>query len=389
MKILMINVVCGIRSTGRICTDIAKELEKDGNEIKIAYGRGNVPDQFKKYAVKIGNNIDVNLHGLQARLLDASGFGSYTATKRFIKWVEKYDPDIIHLHNIHGYYINIKLLFKYLKKANKKIIWTLHDCWSFTGHCVYCNQDMCDKWINGCSKCLIYNIEYPISYVDNSRINWKKKKKYFCGLNDITIVTPSRWLANKAKKSFLNKYEIKVINNGIDIEIFKPVNTTIKQRYRIEDKKVILGVASTWDRRKGLNDFIELSKILAKDYIIVLIGISDEQMNVIPDNIICIKKTNNINELVEWYSAAYVFVNPTYEDNYPTTNLESICCGTPVITYNTGGSSESAKEFGIVCEKNIYSIVSSIELVNSLRKKINVSQFSTTIFTQNYLKLYK
>mgnify|MGYP000231854880 FL=1 len=153
MKVLMINVVCGIRSTGRICTDLAIALEKQGHEVRIAYGRETVPEQFQKYAVRIGTDLDVKLHGIKARLFDRAGFGSRKATEKFIEWVKKYDPDIIHLHNIHGYYIDVERLFKYLRTCGKKIIWTLHDCWSFTGHCVYFDYIVCDKWKNGCFYC--------------------------------------------------------------------------------------------------------------------------------------------------------------------------------------------------------------------------------------------
>ena len=153
MKVLMINVVCGIGSTGRICTDLAEELNRQGHVVKIAYGREKTPEKFGKYAIKIGNNLDVYMHVLKARLLDASGFGSKRATKRFINWVQEFDPDIIHLHNIHGYYINIKVLFDYLKANDKKIIWTFHDCWAFTGHTAYCDAISCKRWINGCKKC--------------------------------------------------------------------------------------------------------------------------------------------------------------------------------------------------------------------------------------------
>ena len=146
MKVLMINSVCGIRSTGRICTDIAEELEKQGHDVKIAYGRETVPEKYQKYAVRIGTDLDVKLHGIKTRLFDRHGFGSKRATKKFIKWVEEYDPDVIHLHNLHGYYINIKILFDYLKKANKKVVWTLHDCWAFTGHCTHFDFVGCNKW---------------------------------------------------------------------------------------------------------------------------------------------------------------------------------------------------------------------------------------------------
>ena len=205
MKVLMINVVCGIRSTGRICTDLATALEAQGHEVKIAYGRENVPEQFQKYAVRIGTDLDVKLHGLRARLLDGAGFGSKRATKKFIEWVKEYDPDVIHLHNIHGYYINVEVLFKYLKSCSKKIIWTLHDCWAFTGHSAYCDAVQCDRWKTGCYECPQIS-EYPRSVVDRSKLNWKKKREMFTGIPNMILVTPSQWLAGLVKESFLNKY---------------------------------------------------------------------------------------------------------------------------------------------------------------------------------------
>lgn len=341
MKVLMINSVCGIRSTGRICVDIAEELEKQGHEVKIAYGReAYVPEQYKKYAVRIGNNWDVRLHALKARLFDASGFGSKQATKRFIEWVKEYDPDIIHLHNIHGYYINIKILFDYLTTCNKKIIWTLHDCWAFTGHSGTCDAKDCERWKECCHDCPMRK-EYPRAYIDRSKQNWIKKKEIITAVSKMKIVTPSYWLEGLVKESFLSKYEVQTIHNGIDLNQFYPLENDFKRFYGIEDKIMVLGVANSWTRDKGFEDFIELSKKLDEEYRIVLVGLDDDQLKIIPNSIIGIKKTNSIKELAQIYSAADVFVNMTYCDTYPTVNLEAQACGTPVITYETGRSKES------------------------------------------------
>lgn len=385
MKILMINVVCGIRSTGRICTDIAQVLESEGHKVRIAYGRGNVPNQYKKYAIRIGSEIDTDFHAIKSRLLDKSGFESKKSTMKFIKWVEEYDPDIIHLHNLHGYYINIEILFDYLKKSGKRIIWTLHDCWPFTGHCVYCKMDRCQKWKTGCDNCKALN-EYPKAFYDNSKENWLKKKNIFNGLENMTLITPSKWLSNKVKESFLNIYDVQVINNGIDTNIFKHTLSTVKVKYNIDNKKVLLGVAAVWDDRKGLQDFLQLSTKITDDYIIVLIGLTKKQISKLPDNILGIKQTNNIKELVEWYSAAEFFLNPTYEDNYPTTNLESIACGTPVITYNTGGSPESASFYGKIVE-NISEIdFNSIEFDNTQKNDVNILSIQNMV--GKYINVY-
>lgn len=361
MKILMINVVCGIRSTGRICTDLAKELDKEGHQVKIAYGRDSVPPQYEKYAVKIGSEFDVKLHGIKSRMFDRAGFGSENATKRFIEWVEKFDPDIIHLHNIHGYYINVEILFDYLRRCNRKIIWTLHDCWSFTGHCTYFNYVSCTKWKEGCFNCS-QRREYPESLlIDNSKNNYIEKKKIFTGIKNLIIITPSKWLADLVHQSFLKEYPVFVINNGVDTDVFKKNSMISDSKNKYVDKKIILGVAAIWNRRKGLRDFIELSKIIDDRYKIIVVGVSENQINMLPPNIIGIKRTNSVEELSKLYNIATVFVNPTYEDNYPTTNLEAIACGTPVISYKTGGSSESALIYGDVVEKGD---------IDSLRKKI-------------------
>ncbi|NSE04728.1 glycosyltransferase [Blautia wexlerae] len=387
MKVLMINVVCGIRSTGRICTDLATALEEQGHEVKIAYGREGVPEQFQKYAVRIGNDFDVKLHGLKARLLDGAGFGSKRVTEKFIKWVKEYDPDIIHLHNIHGYYINIEVLFRYLQTCGKKIIWTLHDCWSFTGHCVYFDYVNCNKWEKECNHCP-QKKEYPARVgPDFSKRNFNIKKDLFSEIPNLILVTPSQWLANLLSYSYMKKYTVRVIYNGVDTSVFRPVKSEIKEKYNCQGKKIVLGVASVWDKRKGLNTFIELADKLNDSYQIVLVGLDKEQKKKLPSKIIAIERTNSIQELVSLYSAAYVFVNPTLEDNYPTTNIEAIACDTPVITYETGGSGESAKIYGLsVPQKNVTQLINAIENIESIeRKKINIDCKNVV---QKYLKLY-
>lgn len=392
----MINSVCGIRSTGRICTDLAQELEIQGHEVKIAYGREDVPAEFQKYAVRIGNDSDVKIHGLMARLFDASGFGSKAATEKFISWVKELDPDIIHLHNIHGYYINIEVLFKYLKICGKKIIWTLHDCWSFTGHSAFCDAVHCERWKNGCYDCPQIK-EYPKAYCDGSKRNWKRKKACFTGVPNLTIVTPSYWLAGLVEKSFLKEYPVKVIHNGIDTSKFYPMPNNFRQIYGLEDKIVLLGVASSWNDLKGYSDFIRLSYMLSDEYCIVLVGLNQKQVRELPENIVGIQKTNSINELVYIYSSADMFVNLTYCDNYPTVNLEARACGLPVLTYNTGGSPESAgdKQALIIEQGNIRELKKCIKkyvhkmtmrqtLTKEELKKIDKK--STVI---NYIKIYK
>lgn len=340
MRVLMINVVCGIRSTGRICTDIATELEKQGHEVKIAYGREKVPKEFQKYAVRIGSDFDVNLHVLYARLYDACGWGSQKATKRFVSWVKEFNPDVIHLHNLHGYYINIEILFEYLRTCGKKIIWTLHDCWAFTGHSALCDAVNCEHWVRGCHDCPNRR-EYPASFIDRSPDNWEKKKGLMTGIPNLTIVTPSEWLAEFVQNSFLAQYQVRVIHNGIDTSQFHSMENTFKESHGIKDKTMLLGVATVWNNMKGFQDYIKLANLIGDKYRIVLVGLRKEQKAQLPSTILGIERTNSVEELAQIYSAADLFLNLSYCENYPTVNLEALACGTPVITYNTGGSPET------------------------------------------------
>ena len=387
MKIFMINVVCGIRSTGRICTDIAVALEAQGHEVKIAYGREEVPEKFQKYGVKIGTNLDFRLHGLKARLFDGGGFGSKKATVKLIEWIKEYNPDVIHLHNIHGYYINIVVLFDYLRNCGKKIIWTLHDCWAFTGHAAYCESANCERWITGCYDCPKKD-DYPKSYIDRSYRNWMVKRTLIDKIPDLQIITPSEWLASLVKKSFLAQYPVSIIYNGVDTTVFKPTASNVKEELGIKNRKMVLGVSALWEKRKGLDDFIRLSEILDKEYRIVMIGVSNEQAYVLPKKIIAIERTNSAKQLAELYTAADVYLNLTYEDNYPTTNLEAIACGTPVITYNTGGSVESAGMYGAIVNKgDINGICRQIYKIKDIpmREAVDVNNSNMIL---EYLKIY-
>ena len=396
MRILQINSVCGVGSTGRIATDLYKVLEEQGYECKIAYGRGNAPEGID--SIKIGSNLDNYAHVFKTRLLDKHGLGSLSATKTSIKQVKQYNPDLIHLHNIHGYYINIEILFNYLKEANKPVIWTLHDCWAFTGHCAYFDYIGCDKWKNGCGKCP-QKQGYPTSNVfDNSKFNYEKKRELFTSVKNMTIVTPSKWLANLVKESFLGKYPVEVINNGIDLNVFKPTESNFRERYNLQEKFIVLGVASVWEERKGLKYFIELSEKLSDDYKIVIVGVNEKQKKELSENILAITRTNNVKELVEIYTAADVFVNPTLEDNFPTTNLEALACGTFVVTFNTGGSVESidCRTGKIVRKKNMKELVEAIisiydtekETVHLLCKERVDNLFNKEYKFKEYLKLY-
>ena len=340
MKYLFINSVAGFGSTGRIAAEKCRELMAQGHECCIAYGRDAVNcDDIP--TIRIGNGFDFRLHGVMNRVFDNHGFGSRSATKRFLEQVKEYDPDVIWLHNVHGYYIHIGLLFEYLKICGKKIYWTLHDCWTFTGHCSHFDYIGCDRWKTGCYACS-QKREYPASLLcDNSRGNYQEKKRLFTGIPNVTLITPSKWLANLVKQSFLAEYPVEVVYNTINREVFKPTPSDFREKHALRDKKLILGVASVWTERKGLQDFAKLSEILDECYQIVLVGVTPEQARQLPNRILAIPRTNSAKELAELYSAADFFVNPTYEDNYPTVNLEARACGTRIISYDTGGCKET------------------------------------------------
>lgn len=334
MKILMINSVCGIRSTGRICTDQAEILESEGHECKIAYGREAVPKKFQRYAIRIGNDFDNKIAGALTRLTDNHGFSNKRATKKFLKWANEYDPDMLWLHNIHGYYINVETLFDWIKsRPQMKVRWTLHDCWAFTGHCSHFTAVGCDKWKTCCGNCE-QKRQYPASLVlDNSHMNFERKKAAFTGVKDMTLITPSNWLKELVEQSFLAEYPVEVVNNTIDTSVFKPTTSDFRKRYNLEDKRVILGVSSVWNERKGFDDFLSLSKLIGEDYRIVLVGLNKKQMKGLPGNIIGIKRTNSTRELAEIYTAADVFVNPSKEETFGLTTVEALACGVYVIVY--------------------------------------------------------
>lgn len=351
-KLLLINSVLGYGSTGRIVLDIAKEYEADGYEVKIAYGRkmkvsAAALQDTAKYGVRIGSDMDVYYHVLYTRLTDKHGLASKLATKKFLKWASAYDPDVLWMHNIHGYYINYEMLFDWIKsRPQMEVKWTLHDCWTFTGHCSHFAYVGCKKWGEGCYACPQL-AQYPQSKADNSRDNYRRKKAAFTGVKNLTIITPSKWLKENVEKSYLCGYPVEVKYNTVDTDVFKPVDSTFKKDNGIENKKMILGVASLWNDRKGLKDFYKLSSELDKDkFQIVLVGLSKDQVDEIAEkklNIIGLERTSSVEELKKIYSAADVFANPTYEDTFPTVNMEAEACGTPVITYDTGGCKETIK----------------------------------------------
>ncbi len=343
LKILQINTVCGSGSVGRIAVDIYHTLEKNGDKGMIAYGRRTAPEGIR--AFRFGSPLDMGVHVLSTFFRGEHGFASGRQTKRLIGRIRKWNPDVIHLQNIHGFVLQVEILFAYLKEAGKPVVWTLHDCWPYTGHCAFYDYTACEGWKTGCRACREYKRTYPYALFRNHTIqNYERKRAAFTGVADLTVVTPSRWLAGEVKQSFLKEYPVQVIPNGIDRKCFRPVKSLLRQRLGLEGRFVILGVANVWERRKGLEYFVKLSGRLSEEYKVILIGLSKKQIKSLPENIIGLERTSGAEELAEYYSMADVFVNATLEDNFPTTNLEALACGTPVITFNTGGSPESVDE---------------------------------------------
>lgn len=366
-KILQINSVVNTGSTGRIAEDIGDFMISKGWKSYIAYGRyGN---KSNSNLIRIGSKLGNYIHVAITRLFDKHGFGSKRATKALIRQIDSINPDIIHLHNIHGYYLNFEILFNYLSTASIPIVWTFHDCWAFTGHCPYFTLIDCSKWKTECNNCPQQK-SYPTSlFIDKSKENYYIKKELFNSVQKMTIVPVSKWLNNLTQQSFLSRYPRRVINNGLDLNRFFPRDTSgIVDKYSLNDSFIILGVANPWSERKGFSDFIKLSKELSIDEKIILVGLNKSQIDDLPENIVGIARTESIIELTELYSAADVFVNPTYEDNFPTTNIEALACGTPLITYNTGGSIEAVSEStGFVVEKG--DILGLLEYIRKIKEK--------------------
>ncbi len=395
MKILQINSVVNSGSTGRIAEDIGKVLMAHGHESYIAYGRGNRPSNSN--TIKIGTDFDVYAHGAKTLLFDLHGFGSKSATLKLIQQIEKIGPDIIGLHNLHGYYLHIGILFDYLRKSQIPVLWTLFDCWAFTGHCTYFDDINCEKWMTHCVDCP-KSRNYPRALVDNSFRNFADKKQLFSGLKNMELIVHSNWLSSRIEHSFLKDYPVHVMASGVDIDVFKPTSSTLRKKYGFEGKNIILGCASIWTNRKGYQDFINLYQLLDNSFQIVMIGLNNHEIKQLPKGILGLPRTERIEDLAKWYTVANVFVNPTSQDNFPTTNLEALACGTPVVTYRTGGSPEAIDDqTGIVVEKgDIKGLYKAICQISEMGKPFfektcrdrALKLFNKSIQYQKYLNLY-
>ena len=395
MKVLQIIVVANSGSTGKISEKIGSLAIDKGWVSYIAYGRWYNPS--RSTLIKIGNKFDILCHGFKSILCDKHGYGSHKATKKLISTIIKIQPDIIHLHNIHGYYLNFELLFKFLSTYGKPIIWTLHDCWSYTGHCVHYTAINCQKWKVQCDHCP-HLLSYPIAITDNSNNNYQKKKTCFTNLKNLYIITVSEWLKKEVEQSFLKNYPILKINNGVDTKLFKPTSSNIREKLGITDKFIILSVATNWIKGKGLKDFINLAQRLNDTYRIILVGINKIQKVSLPPNIIGISKTENVHELIQLYSAADLYISFSIEETFGLTIIESMACGTPALVYDSTACREliNEKVGKVIKVKDLNSAIDFISKVKSLGKDFfseacrnHILQHYTEEKTiSNYISLY-
>ncbi len=397
MKVFYINGV-SYGSTGRIMFQLADKVKKEGgNALCTAGFTWNKCDRDDFFVTS--GLLGKKLHTELSKLTGKHGGYSRHSTKKLISAIKKFDPDIIHLHNIHGWFLNFEMLFSYIKKSGKKVVWTFHDCWNFTGYCPHFDMIGCEKWKTRCYDCPYSG--YPKTHFDCSKKQFERKKALFCGIDGLTIVTPSLWLKGKVKDSFLKDYTVNVINNGVDKNVFKPHEETtkdkIKEKYGIKSKYIVLGVSYGWDNKKGLDAFIKLSETLGNDYTVMLVGTDKAVDEKLPKSIVSINRTQDQKELSELYSAADIFVNPTMEDTFPTVNMEALACGTPIAAYATGGSPEIPDEnCGITVSKgDVSALEKAIKKIceekpfsadNCLKRAEN---FDKNLFARKYMELYR
>lgn len=368
MKIYQINVVCGSGSTGRIAVDLSRLVRKQGGECRIAYGRGECAEEDID-CVKITSKPDIYAHAILTRMTDKHGLYSKKATGKLIKDILQYAPDLIHLHNLHGYYLNYEMLFAFLKTYGRPVLWTMHDCWAFTGHCAHYDAAGCAKWKEGCHGCPILR-NYPATlYGGNVVSNYNRKKSAFMSVPGLTVAAPSQWLKNQISQSFLKELNCVIIPHGINLSMFAPTENTLRKDMNCAGKTLLLGVASVWTKNKGFDDFLRLRQMLDSRYVICMVGLTEKQMRKLPEGIIGRPPTESIKELAAYYSAADFFLNLTYEETFSLVNVEALACGTPIILYETGGSPEiiSKRCGAVVGTGDLKAVVSVLE--NEAREK--------------------
>lgn len=398
MRVFQLNTFCGVKSTGRITLEIAKLVEREGGECRIGYGVPDVPKEAERFAYRIGTPVGRKLHAAMRKLLDAEGYGSFLATQRLIRELKHFHPDLIHMHNLHGCYLHLPSLFRYLKRSEIPAVWTLHDCWPFTGHCAYFDFVGCERWRTVCHGCPQLR-SYPTCVgVDGSRRNYHMKKALFGSLPNLTLVAPCAWMKEPLSASFLSRYSVRVIPNGVNLEDFQPTASQWKEKYGLEGKKIVLAVASEWDERKGLRYLIDAARRLNDAYRFVIIGLTVQQIQALPEGMLGLEHTRSVKELAAWYTLADCFVNPTLEDNMPMVNLEALACGTPIAVFKTGGCPEAVEEgCGIVVEKgDSAALADAIVLLSSRKRELSAACraraegfFDCRRAFQAYIDLYK
>ena len=397
MRVFQLNTFCGVKSTGRIACEIAKLVQADGGECRIGYGVPGISEDSKAFAYRIGSRLERKIHAVIRKLFDAEGYGSRLGTFRLIRELKQFQPDIVHFHNLHGCYLNLSMLMNYLCKAKIPVVWTLHDCWPFTGHCAYFDYSGCEKWKDGCHHCPQQK-SYPVCVgVDGSRRNYRHKARLFCQLTNLTFVAPCSWMTKPLSQSFLHQYPVRVIPNGVNLDVFHPVSSDLRTRYQLENSKICLAVAAEWDERKGLRFLCEAAERLGENYRLVVIGLTDDQISCLPANMLGLKRTANPEELAAWYTAADCLVNPTLEDNMPMVNLEALACGTPIAVFETGGCPEAVDETcGIVVKQgDTAALCNAVIQLCDQKKSVMESCiqrahiFDCSLTFQSYLALYK
>ena len=403
MKLIQINpVVRENTSTGKIMRGIGDLAISSGWESYIAYSRardGIIPHTSK--LIPVGDKADLAIHALETRLFDAHGLASKRATRELIRRIEDVSPDIIQIHNVHGYFLNYPMLCDFLGRSGIPVVWTAHDCWLFTGHCYHYSSAGCYRWKTGCYSCPL-KTSFPASWLlDRSDRNYELKKKSLTGMKNLHLVAASEWMKKEMSESFLSGVPCTVIHNGIDLDVFKPSNNEqTKGKYGINTPHYVIAVASIWLKEKGFDDLMRLAGILDEDNTLVMVGrMTKKQEKVLPGNVIHIPRTSDATALAELYSGAVAFLNPTWQDNYPTVNLEAIACGTPVITYRTGGSPESVTDkTGFIVEQGdidgIAKIINDIIGNNSYLYGLNCREYALAHFDKEkcfrkYIDLYE
>lgn len=395
--IIQINTTQNVGSHGRIAEQLGVKAISQGVESYFAYGRDMKESTSK--SIKIGNAFSFRWHVLMTRLFDTHGLWSKHATRQFIQELNEIKPDLIHLHNIHGYYLNYPILFDYLSSANIPVVWTFHDCWPMMGHCSNPDNEGCERWKTECYDCPLKAKDYPQSFLfDNSKSNYRLKKRYFTSVGNLHIVTVSNWLKSVVDESFLKGIDTRVIYNGIDTELFRPVYSIIKGRLGIEGKFVLLALSNVWWPIKGFNDFIKLAEKLDDSFRIVLIGVGVKERKQLPTNIIGIPRTANQAELVEYYSMADVVMSLSYQETFGLTIVEGMACGTPAIVYDRTATPELVTpDTGIVTHAgDIESVVNAIheirqngkDFYSSACRQRAIKHFNKDDRFQDYINLY-